>query len=302
MKVLGLSLGLLVAALLPVSAQVTVEVTQEQDQFLPGETMPTAVRITNRSGQDLRLGREEDWLIFSMQASGNQVVPKTGDVPVSGEFVLESSKVATKRVDLAPYFAANHPGHYSVFATVRIKDWNEEITSPPRSFDIIEGTRLWEQDIGVPSADAPANSTPEVRKYILQQANYLKSQLRLYIRLTDASGARTFRVFPVGRMVSFGRPEPQVDKFSNMHLFFQDGAHSFSYIVVNPEGEIIARRTYDYVDKRPRLQPDEDGKILVVGGIRRVTATDVPPFKPANPAKKEAHPLPSPGEMMPMTP
>ena len=156
MKLLGLSLGLLAAGWLPVSAQVTVEVTQEQDQFLPGETMPTAVRITNRSGQDLRLGREEDWLIFSVQASGNQVVPKTGDVPVSGEFVLESSKVATKRVDLAPYFAATHTGHYSVFATVRIKDWNEEITSPPRSFDIIEGTRLWEQDIGVPSAGSMA--------------------------------------------------------------------------------------------------------------------------------------------------
>ncbi|MGO8928860.1 MAG: hypothetical protein ACLQU3_18485 [Limisphaerales bacterium] len=301
MKVLGLSLGFLVAALLPVSAQVTVEVTQDQDQFLPGETMVTAVRITNRSGQDMRLGREEDWLTFSVQASGNQVVPKNGDVPVVGEFILESSKVVTKRVDLAPYFSANHPGRFSVTATVRIKDWNEEITSPPKSFDIIDGARLWEQDIGVPNADAPSNSTPEVRKYILQQANYLRSELRLYIRLTDASGAKTFRVFPVGRMVSFGRPEPQVDKFSNLHLLFQDGAHSFNYIVVNPEGEVIARRTYDYVDKRPRLEPDQDGKVLVVGGVRRVSPTDVPPSKPSTAAEEAPKPLPSPGEMMPLT-
>jgi hypothetical protein len=301
MKVLGLSLGFLVAVLAPVSAQVTVEVTQEQDQFLPGETMVTAVRITNRSGQDLRLGREEDWLTFSVQASGNQVVPRNGDVPVVGEFILESSKVVTKRVDLTPYFSANQPGRFSVTATVRIKDWNEEITSPPKSFDIIDGARLWEQDIGVPNADAPSNSTPEVRKYILQQANYLRSELRLYVRLTDASGANTFRVFPVGRMVSFGRPEPQVDKFSNLHLLFQDGAHSFNYIVVNPEGKVIARRTYDYVDKRPRLEPDEDGKVLVVGGVRRVSPTDVPPSKPSTPAEEAPKPLPSPGEMMPLT-
>ena len=301
MKVLGLSLGLLVAALLPVSAQVTVEVTQDQDQFLPGETLLTAVRITNRSGQDLRLGGEEDWLTFSVQASGNQVVPKTGEVPVVGQFILESSKVATKRVDLAPYFSANHTGRFSVSATVRIKDWNEEITSPPKNFDIIEGAKLWEQDIGVPSTNAPANSTPEVRKFILQQANYLKSQLRLYIRLTDASGAKTFRVFPAGRMVSFGRPEPQVDKFSNLHLLFQDGAHSFNYIVVNAEGEVIVRRTYDYADKRPRLQPDEDGKVLLVGGVRRVSPSDIPPSKPSNPAEEAPKPLPSPGEMMPLT-
>lgn len=302
MKALGLCLGLWVVALLPVSAQVTVEITQDQDQFLPAEALPTAVRITNRSGQSLRLGREQDWLTFSVQSHGDEVVPKIADVPVVDEFVLESSKVATKRVDLAPYFSLNHSGRYSVSATVRIKDWNQEITSPPRNFDIIEGARLWEQEIGVPNSTGPTNATPEVRKFILQQANYLKAQLRLYLRLTDASGTRTFRVFAIGPMVSFSRPEPQVDKFSNLHLLYQDGAHTFRYTVVNPDGEIIARRIYDYVDKRPRLQPDMDGKILVAGGVRRITPSDVPPSMPATPTEDAPKPLPAPGELMPPTP
>ena len=302
MKALGLWFGLWVAALLPVSAQVTVEITQDQDQFLPAEALPTAVRITNRSGQSLHLGREQDWLTFSVQSHGDEVVPKIAEVPVVDEFVLDSSKVATKRVDLAPYFSLNHSGRYSVTATVRIKDWNQEIISPPRNFDIIEGAKLWEQEIGVPNSAAPTNATPEVRKFILQQANYLKAQLRLYVRLTDASGARTFRVFPVGPMVSFGRPEAQVDKFSNLHLLCQDGLHSFRYTVVNPDGEIIARRIYDYVDKRPRLQPDTDGKIFVTGGVRRATPNDVPPSTPATPAEDVPKPLPSPGELMPPTP
>jgi hypothetical protein len=215
------------------------------------------------------------------------------------EFVLESSKVATKYVDLAPYFALDHSGRYAVTATVRIKDWNQEITSPPRKFDIIEGAKLWEQEIGVPDSAAPTNATPEVRKFILQQANYLKAQLRLYVRLTDASGAKTFRVFPIGPMVSFGRPEPQVDKFSNLHLLYQDGAHTFRYTVVSPEGEIIARRIYDYVDKRPRLQPDQDGKIFVAGGVRRITPNDVPLSTPDTPAEEAPKPLPSPGELIP---
>lgn len=298
MKALGLLLGLWVVALLPVSAQVTVEITQDQDQFLPAEAVAAAVRITNRSGQSLHLGREENWLTFSVQSHGDEVVPKMAEVPVVGEFTLESSRVATKRVDLAPYFSLNRSGQYSVTATLRIKDWNQEIISPPRNFDVIQGAKLWEQEIGVPDS-AATNSTPEVRKFILQQANYLRSQLRLYVRLTDASGEKTFRVFPIGPMVSFGRPEAQVDKFSNLHVLCQDGLHSFRYVVINPDGEIIARRIYDYLDKRPRLQPDADGKVLLVGGIRRITPNDVPPSMPAPPAEEVPKPLPSPGELTP---
>jgi hypothetical protein len=297
MKALGLWLIFLAAAL-PVSAQVTVEVTQEQDQFLPAESMPVAVRITNRSGQDLRLGREVDWLTFSMESRESEVVAKLGDVPVVGEFVLGSSRVATKRVDLAPYFDLTRSGRYSVTATVRIKDWNQSIRSQPRSFDIIEGARLWEQDVGVPGSGSGPNATPEVRKFILQQANYLKSQLRLYVRLTDASAMHTFRVFPIGALVSFGRPEPQVDKFSNLHVLYQEGPHSFNYTVINCNGDVIVHRTYDYVDKRPRLAPDAEGKVLVIGGVRRPTPNDVPPTKPEAEAEKPPKPVPAPGEMV----
>ncbi len=299
MKALGLSLACLAAALLSASAQVSVEVTQEQNQFLPAESMPLTVKITNRSGQDLRLGRGESWLTFSVQAGSGVVVPKLGDVPVEGEFVLESSRVVTLHVDLAPYFALTRPGHYSVTATMQLKDWNENVRSQPKGFDIIEGGKLWEQAVGVPNSGSGSNGPPEIRKFILQQANYLKSQLRLYVRLTDATGARTFRVFPIGRMVSFGRPEPQVDMFSNLHLLYQEGPRTFSYTVINPEGEIIAHRTYDYGDKRPRLQPDAEGKILVTGGVRRLSPDDIPPSKPTNAAEAEPKPTPSPGELLP---
>jgi hypothetical protein len=283
MRAVCLGLVLAGVALSPVSAQVSVEVTQEQDQFLPGEAMPTAVRITNRSGQDLQLGGEPDWLTFSVQGRESQVVSKRGEVPVLGNFILGSSRVATKRVDLAPYFVLTHSGRYSVTATVRIKQWNRSITSEPKRFDVIEGAKLWEQAVGVPNPAAAPDAPPEVRKFVLQQANYLKSELRLYVRLTDATGTRTFRVLPIGPVVSFGRPEPQVDKFSNLHLLCQDGAHSFSYTVINPQGEIIARRTYEYTDTRPRLQPDMSGKILVTGGVRRPASNDVPPSPPEPP-------------------
>ena len=50
--------------------------------------------------------------------------------------------------------------------------------------------------------DAPINGAtnraPEVRRYSLEQANYLRTQLRLYLRITDAADARVER-HAVGR-------------------------------------------------------------------------------------------------------
>jgi len=69
MKTLGLCLALWLASLAGVTAQVTVEVLQEQDQFLPGEALPVAARITNRSGRPLTLGNEQDWLTFSIESA-----------------------------------------------------------------------------------------------------------------------------------------------------------------------------------------------------------------------------------------
>ncbi len=289
MKLTGLTLGVLLAPLLQMSAQVTVEVTLEQEQFLGGEALPAAVRITNRSGQTLHLGTEPDWLTFLVESRDGFIVVKTGEVPVLGEFTLESSKVATRHVDLAPHFAISRPGRYNVTATVRVKAWDATLTTKPKSFDIIQGAKLWSQEFGVPAAANATNQSPEVRKYTLQQANYLRTQLRLYLRLTDAAESKVIKVFSMGPMVSFSEPEPQLDKFSNLHLLYQNGARSFSYTMISPDGDVLVRQTYDYSNTRPRLQTDQEGKFLVTGGVRRVTSNDWPPkssqqeVKPAQP-------------------
>jgi hypothetical protein len=261
------------------SAQVSVEVTMDQEQFLPSETVPVAVHITNRSGQSLHLGADPGWLTFSVESADGFVVVKNAEVPVLGEFDLGSSQVATKRADLAPYFILSKPGRYRVIATVRIKDWNSEIASSPEKFDVIDGAHLWSQDFGVPSSAAATNGAPEVRKYTLEEANYLRSQLRLYVQVSDESEAHVFKVVAVGKMVSFSTPESQLDGLSNLHVLWQSGASVFTYAVVNPNGELVRQEIYDYVSARPRLGVDDNGDITVVGGVRRVKPEEIPVVK-----------------------
>jgi hypothetical protein len=288
MKTLLPILGLAWLVTFNASAQISVDITMDQEQFLPSEKLPVAVRISNRSGQTLHLGADADWLVFNVESSEGFVVVKNAEVPVIGAFDLESSQVATKRVDLQPYFGLMRSGRYKVTATVRIKDWQAEVASPPKNFDVISGVQLWSQDFGVPVVAGVTNGAPEVRKYALQEANYLRSQLRLYVLVSDATGSHVFKVLQIGKMVSFSQPETQLDATSNLHILWQSGAATFVYVVVDPDGGLVQQEIYDYVSARPRLNVNADGSIVVVGGSRRTTVREsvdeMPMVNPPPPA------------------
>jgi len=263
-------------AALTTRAQVTVEVVTEQDKFLPAESMPVAVRVVNRSGRTLHLGDQPDWLTFSVEGRDGFVVEKTGDVPVLEPFKLETGEVATRRADLAPYFSVTRPGGYQIEATVQLRELNGQVTSKPRNFDVIEGAIIWSQEFGVPPPPGATNQPLEVRRYTLLKANYLKSEMRLYFRVTDEANQKVIKIFSIGPMVSFSDPKAQLDKQNNLHLIYQSGRVACLYVIITPDGEILRRETYEYAGSRPRLIADEAGKISVAGGIRRPTPSDLP--------------------------
>jgi len=254
------------------TAQLSVEVVLDQEQYLPGEAIVARVRVANFSGQTLGFGDSDDWLVFNVESRDGYVIEKIAEVPVAGKFELESSSTATKRVDLAPYFTVNKPGRYVVSAVVKVRQWDREWGSKNAGFNVIRGVKLWEQDAGIPKA---GGGEPELRKYALLQANYLK-QLTLYVRVSDADEVRLFKVAPIGPLVSFSKPEGQVDKVSNLHVLWQVGARSFQYLVLNPEGETIVRQTHEYGQTRPALRADDSGGVVVAGGVRRETPRDLP--------------------------
>jgi hypothetical protein len=274
MKTAGLWLAMFFACAGQLCAQVKIELNLDQEQFLPGEVLLVKVKITNLSGQTLNLGSDEDWLKFAVDSRDGFIVLKNGEAPVAEKIVLESAKAAIKPVNIAPYFNLKKPGSYSISATASIKDWNKQLISAPKTFDIINAAPLCDKEFGVPPPPGVGNRPPEVRKYSLLQANYLK-KLTLYFKLSDVSG-KILRVYPLGPMLNISLPETQVDRLSNLHVLYQIGAHSSCYTVFNPDGEITKRQTYDF-EVRPRLRFDEEGNVVVSGAVRRAKPDDLPP-------------------------
>jgi hypothetical protein len=276
MKTFSILLALALLASGRASAQVTVELVLDQEQFLPGEPLPMAVKITNRSGRQLHIGAEPDWVTFNVESADGFVVIKNSEVPVTGAFELESSQEGTKHLDLAPYFVMNKPGRYKLTATLRIKDWSAQTVSAPVSFDVVTGAKLWSQDFGVPAT----NGVPEMRKFTLEQASYLHSQMRMYVQVSDAAESRIYKTRELGPTVSFSRPEEQVDRLSLLHVLWQSGAQSFTYCVVDPDGTVLRREAYDDFTSHPRLRVNESGDVRIIGGTRRSKPGEIPAVPP----------------------
>lgn len=286
MRCLLASLVLLVVVPGFLRGQVDVELVLDRRQFLADESLVVGVRVVNRSGQLLVLGKEPGWLEFTVESREGVLVPKRADPPVMGEFTVKSSASATKEIDLIPYYKLSTPGQYRVTATVRIAEWDKVVVSVPADIDIGRGTTIWEQEFGVPQAEG----LPEVRKYALQQVSYLKRPM-LYLRLSDARELRIFRVLPLGPLVSFSHPEQVIDQQSRLHVLFQVGARSFNYSVVDPDGQVVKRQSYQYFQSRPSLRSKE-GEVVVVGGARRARADDLPPPEAEPKTDDESPPKP----------
>jgi len=212
-------------------------------------------------------------LNFTVTKRDGTVARRLGLVPVMDPFALQSSQSKDRVVDLMPYYDLE-PGRYQVVATVNIRAWNNQFSSKASAFEVVKGVKIWEQTVGIPQGEA-VPAPPELRRYVLLQARYLK-RMYLYARVTGPADNKVYRVFPLGEIVNFVPVDHRVDRQSQLHVLFQDGARSFNYSVVDPDGRLLKRQRYDYFQSRPSLDGDEDGRVKVAGGIRRMVSTDYP--------------------------
>jgi hypothetical protein len=112
------------------------------------------------------------------------------------------------------------------------------VASAPKPFDIIHrGARLWEQEFGLSLVAKQPAGSPEVRKVSSRASEYIKGSLECICALPTAPVARTMRVVPIGPMVSFSRPEAQLDRASNLaRALRQWPAYVQLYRMFNPDG------------------------------------------------------------------
>lgn len=69
----------------------------------------------------------------------------------------------------------------------------------------------------------------------------------------------------LGRLVSYGTPEIQLDSANRIHVLQNVAPKSFLYSYIGLNGEVLERKTYQQNIKRPALKHGADGLITVIG-------------------------------------
>lgn len=265
------AIGLFLATAGAAMAQVKVELLLDQKQYLLKESLMVGVRVVNHAGQTLNLAGT-NWLSLTVENREKFVVNRIEDVPAPQPLSLESTYRATQWLEIGRVFEFKENSSYTLRARVQIDQWSEEIFSEPVMFEIMKGTKLWEQRFGVPAA---TGAQPEMRKYILQQANYL-NELQLYVRVTDDSESFVYKVLRLAPMLLISQPEAQIDTLNRLHVLTQTGMRQFMHVCIDPGGEVVLRNTYAANNGRPQLKESPTGGVYVNGGTRLLRQDDVP--------------------------
>lgn len=281
------------------SQKIKIDLTNERDHFLAGEPIRLAVKISNFSGRPLVLGLDNEWLSFTIIGPNRKPLDRLQELPVQGPFEVPSGAVTSRLYELTSSFDFTEPGPYAVTASVQVKDWNEAFrTAYPKKIELVRGIKLVEQEVGIPAVPGAPASPPESRRFALLQVRH-NQQLYLYFRLADASGSKILRVFPLGPLVAFGRPEFQIDRNSYLHVLYQTSARTFTYCALNPNGDLFIRQSHEYVTNRPTFATDRVGDVLITGGRRRFVASDIPPSNMLTKPEDEAVEKPAPPAVVP---
>ncbi len=263
---------------------VNIELTLAQDRYLPRETMELEISVYNLSGQPITLRPEDDWLdvtvsaVVNAQGDGPQLA-RSKPVVISEAFTVNNTLTAKARVDIAPCFDLSRPGRFKLVASMKYPGARAPLLSKPVIFEIVPGSKLWEQEFGWRATEAGQEA--EFRKYTLQQLTSTQHRLRFYVSVTDAR-ENILQQISLGRANAADRPQTRLDRLSNLHVLHQTGPRLFTHTIINPNGEVRIRVTYEASEPtraRPGLKTDDDGLISVVGAVRVPKPDDLMPAK-----------------------
>ena len=252
-----------------------VVMVTEYREYLPNEPLNVRLSIKNISGEPVILGQDKDWIKFTIFDLDLKPVHHRGSVPAGEVFVVDDKNSVDKYFNIGPFFNLSDAGRYSIQAHIKVRRWKETISASAPAVRVVRGVSIMTLRQGIPDL-INKSKKPEIRAYTLIRKRN-QGRTHLYVRVEEEKGKAVYNVQPLGGIVSFAKPEFHLDQSRYAHAIFQNGSRSYLYCVIDSDGEMSKRQTYEiYRQVRPTFSLDDRGDIVVRGGRRVTSDSDIP--------------------------
>lgn len=271
---------LTLAVIIPqVHAQLRVDLELRRTLYIRHEPLIAYVNITNLSGRDIDLVDDGNhkWFSFQIETGDGRLIPAYNTDYQIDPISIAAGATVRRAINLTPIYPISDYGMYRIRAAIFFTELQKYFSSAPLNIEITEGRLLWQENVGVP---ASVQGGPGTRTISLL-AHRLPASNQLYLRIEDTDNGVVYCTHQLGRFVSFGKPEVELDAENNIHIFQATSPKTFMYSRIGLGGEVLERKQYTATERRPVLRRKDDGSVIVLGGIPMdpnvaPDATDVP--------------------------
>jgi hypothetical protein len=244
-------------------AQLQVDISLKRTLYISYEPILINVSLTNLSGNSLPLSdaNGNHWFGFQIETlDGRPIAPRSSNYS-NEPLVLAAGQKLTRTVNLTPLFPIGEFGGYRIQAAIYAASLKRFFNSPALNIEITDGRPIFQKTVGVPEGMPGAG---EIRNITIL-THRLPNSTQLYVRIENAKDGKVFCTHRLGRLVSYGTPEILLDKKNQIHVLQNVAPKAFLYSQIGLNGEVLVRKTYNQIVKRPILREGPDGKIQVIG-------------------------------------
>lgn len=267
---------LLFTALAPANAQFAVSVAIKRRLFILHEPVLATVTLTNMTGRDVTLADTAEFQWFGFQITGaneTNIPPRNAHYSVE-PIQLRPGETVKRTVNLNELYQLGEFGLLRVRAAIHFADTGKYHVSKPEIIEMTEGTKRWQQTVGVPGST-------ETRTFTLL-SHQQEVKRMLYIRCEDPDSGIVYCTFPVGGMIEGISPQAAFDAVNCLYVLQLTGQRAYVLTKVGLNGQFMGQTHYAAPKTRPTLRKLADGKLQIIGGVKQdpVVASAAPTEPP----------------------
>jgi hypothetical protein len=247
------------------NAQLQVEVAVSRSLYIAYEPLIAKVTIHNFSGNSLYLSDSDQtpWFGFQIETLDGRPVPPRSSKYSNPPIMLRAGEKISRAINLTPIYPIAEFGGYRLRANIHDASRDQFYTSPPITIEITEGKSLFKKTVGVPAGQPGGGGVREISLL----SHRLPSSTQLYLRIEDPKSGLIYCTHRLGRIVSYGTPQIELDASNRIHILQNVAPKAFLYSHVGLNGEVLERKTYNQTGKRPGLIKSTNGDLNVIGAV-----------------------------------